>query len=128
VLIADTRHNGTYLRTTWHADRHMYVVSIWNEEVCLGAVRVPLEDATELMSLLMDGMAETIGDMPLPEVPPAAGPPRPSLGRTWDALRAQLRTQLRAWARVGADTAAAVRQLRVTTEPPPSRQRPRRSA
>jgi hypothetical protein len=122
VLIADARGNGTYLRTTWHAESRMFVVSTWNDEVCLGAIRVPLEDSAELMSLLMDGMAETIGALPLPELPPASVPPRSPLARSWDAFRAQLR----AWARTGADRAAAVRDLRITTEPPPSRPRQRR--
>lgn len=122
VLIADARENGTYLRTTWHADRRMFVVSTWNDEVCLGAIRVPVEDAAELMSLLMDGLVEHIGDLPVPDVPPAA--PRSPLGRSWDLFR----DQLRAWARVGAGKAASMRNLRLTTEPPPTRNRPRRSA
>jgi hypothetical protein len=124
VLIADARGNGTYLRTTWHAESRMFVVSTWNDEVCLGAIRIPVEDSAELMSLLMDGLVETIGALPLPDVPPVAVPPRSPLARSWDAVRAQLR----AWARTGADRAAAVRNLRLTTEPPPSRSRPRRSA
>ena len=123
MLIPDERRNGTYLRTTWHAERGMFVVSTWNDEVCLGAIRIPAADAAELMSLIMDGLVETIGTMPTPDqlAPP---PARSPFARQWDAFRAQVR----AWARVGADTAAAVRQLRVTTEPPPTRARPRRSA
>jgi hypothetical protein len=123
VLIADARGNGTYLRTTWHPESRMFVVSTWNDEVCLAAVRVPVEDSAELMSLLMDGMVETIGDLPRPDAPPSL-PQRSPLARSWEAFRAQLR----AWARTSATRAAAVRNLRVTTEPPPSRNRPRRSA
>jgi len=124
VLIADARRNGTYLRTTWHAESRMFVVSTWNDDVCLAAIRVPVEDSAELMSLLMDGMAETIGALPLPEVPSTSVPQRSPLARSWDAFRGQLRT----WVRTGADRAATVRNLRLTTEPPPHRKRPRRSA
>jgi hypothetical protein len=117
VLIADARRNGSYLRTTWHAESGVFVVSTWNDEVCLGAIRVPVADAAELMSLLMDGLVETIGAAPLPDAPPVGTP------SSWDAFR----SQLRAWMRTGATKAAAVKHLRITTEPP-RRDRSRRSA
>jgi hypothetical protein len=124
VLLADARRNGSYLRTTWHPESRMFVVSTWNDEVCLGAIRVPVEDSAELMSLLMDGLVETIGATPLPVVPAGVGPSRTSIARSWDAFRAQLS----AWARSSAGKAAAVRNLRITTEPPARRNRDRRSA
>jgi hypothetical protein len=113
VFIADARRNGSYLRTTWHADGRMFVVSIWNEEVCLGAVRVPVEDAVEVVSLLMDGLVEVVASGPAATLGPASG----TGGRrrsAWDDFRAQLR----AWARHGATKAAAIKHLRITTEPP----------
>ncbi len=140
VFIADARGNGNYLRTTWHSEGRMFVVSIWHEElsaegrrhhgaadggragVCLGAIRVPVEDAAEIVSLLMDGLVEVVADGPLSEV---ELPPRAPILRSWDSFRAQLR----AWARHGANKAAAVKRLRITTEPPREpRSRPRRSA
>jgi hypothetical protein len=87
VFIADARRNGSYLRTTWHADGRMFVVSIWNEEVCLGAVRVPVEDAAEIVSLLMDGLIEVVASGPAATLGPAPGPG----GRrrsAWDEFRA----------------------------------------
>jgi hypothetical protein len=101
----------------------MFVVSTWSGDVCLGAIRVPVVDAAELMSLLMDGLVETVGADPVPALAAPAGSRSP-LARRWDALRAQVTV----WARAGAQTAAAVKSLRVTTEPPPTRRRPRRSA
>jgi hypothetical protein len=117
VLIADARRNGSYLRTTWHAESGMFVVSTWNGEVCLGAIRVPAADAAELMSLLMDGLVDMIGTTPQVDVPPVRAP------SGWDVFR----NQLRAWMRTGATKAAAVKHLRITTEPP-RRDRSRRSA
>jgi hypothetical protein len=126
VFVADARGNGHYLRTTWHTEGRTFVMSIWNEEVCLGAVRVPVEDAAEMVSLLMDGLVETVAAGPLPEPPSAFQlPARPS---PWDDVKAQLT----AWARGGAKKAATLKHLRLTTEPrqlPPQRSRqPQRQA
>ena len=41
VFIEDARHNGVYLRTTWHDEAGQFVISTWNDDVCTGAVRVP---------------------------------------------------------------------------------------
>jgi hypothetical protein len=56
VLIEDARRDGSYLRTTWHAERRAFVVSTWRGEVCSGAVRVPVAAAGELAHLLLDGL------------------------------------------------------------------------
>ena len=58
VLIDDSRHDGSYLRTTWHAERRAFVVSTWRGDVCTGAVRVPVAAAGELARLLIDGLAD----------------------------------------------------------------------
>jgi hypothetical protein len=58
VLVGDARNNGSYLRTTWHVEGRVFVVSTWDEEVCTAAVRVPVEDAAGLVGLLVDGLAE----------------------------------------------------------------------
>jgi hypothetical protein len=58
VLIEDARRDGTYLRTTWHGDRQTFVVSTWRDEVCTGAVRVPVAAAGALARVLIDGLAD----------------------------------------------------------------------
>ncbi|HEY3140523.1 MAG TPA: hypothetical protein VGJ86_05305 [Acidimicrobiales bacterium] len=60
VFIEDNRGNGHYLRATWHSDRDMLVVSTWRDEVCTGAVRLPVEGSVELASLIIDGLAEAV--------------------------------------------------------------------
>ena len=67
VLIEDARRDGSYLRTTWHAERHAFVVSTWRGEVCTGAVRVPVAAAGELASLLIDGLAQAATTPAVPE-------------------------------------------------------------
>jgi hypothetical protein len=80
VFIEDVRDNGTYLRTTWHPERRLFVVSTWSGEVCTGAVRLPAGEAAELATLLVDGLADATGTAPpatAPGAAPAAGPPGP---------------------------------------------------
>ncbi|HEY8545101.1 MAG TPA: hypothetical protein VIL36_08635 [Acidimicrobiales bacterium] len=60
VLIGDARHNGRYVRATWHADGRVFVLSTWADEVCTGAVRVPVHKAPELINLLSDGLADAL--------------------------------------------------------------------
>lgn len=57
-MVGDIRNDGSYLRTTWHVEGRVFVVSTWNDQVCTGAIRVPVEGAAELVGLLVDGLAE----------------------------------------------------------------------
>ena len=92
MFIEDIRHNGTYLRTTWHPERRLFVVSTWAGEVCTGAVRLPASEAPELVSLLVDGLAET-ATRPAAATPAGAAAsagappvgPRDAQGRPQDA-------------------------------------------
>jgi hypothetical protein len=68
VLIEDARRDGSYLRTTWHAERRAFVVSTWRGEVCTGAVRVPVAAAGELARVLIDGLTHAAA------IPALAGP------------------------------------------------------
>jgi hypothetical protein len=58
VLIEDARRDGSYLRTTWHAERRAFIVSTWRGDVCTGAVRVPVAAAGELARVLIDGLTQ----------------------------------------------------------------------
>lgn len=83
VLIEDARRDGTYLRTTWHGDRQTFVVSTWRDEVCTGAVRVPVAAAGTLARVLIDGLADAAT---------APAPPGPATRHRSDVL-----TRARAW-------------------------------
>lgn len=85
VLIEDARRDGSYLRTTWHAERRAFVVSTWRGEVCTGAVRVPVAAAGELARLLIDGLAHA-ATAPPPTAPSAKTRGRPDVlarARAW---------------------------------------------
>jgi len=58
VFIEDARRNGQFLRVTWHGEQQQFVVSNWDGNLCVGASRVPVESIPELVSLLVDGLAE----------------------------------------------------------------------
>lgn len=74
VFVEDSRSDGTYLRATWHAEGRQFVVSAWRDDVCTGAVRVPVGAAPELISLLADGLADA-ATRPIEAPPtPAATP------------------------------------------------------
>lgn len=78
VFVEDQRGDGKFLRITWHPDRRTFVVSTWDGSVCVGATRVAVEAAPELIEVLARGLADA--------VTPAARPaPR------------TLREHLRAW-------------------------------
>jgi hypothetical protein len=58
VFVEDARRNGQFLRVTWHGDRQQFVVSNWEDTVCVGATRVPVAQAPELVGLLVEGLAD----------------------------------------------------------------------
>ena len=71
LFVEDARHNGQFLRVTWHADRQQFVVSNWEDTVCVGATRVPVADAVDLIGLLTAGLGEAVA-----QAPPAQAEPR----------------------------------------------------
>lgn len=88
VLIGDSRGNGRYLRATWHAEGQMFVLSTWTDEVCTGAVRIPVEKASDLVNLLSDGMGDAIAGEALPAA--AAKPSRKTPSTTAASVQRQL--------------------------------------
>jgi hypothetical protein len=90
VFLEDARGNGHYLRATWRPDTRVIVVSTWLDDVCTGAVRVPVEASAELAGLILEGLADAAA------LPPAPSPSPPSrVAEGWDALR----REARGWAR-----------------------------
>jgi hypothetical protein len=81
VFVEDERRDGRFLRMTWHAERRTFVVSTWEGSVCVGATRVPVQDAPALIEVLAGGLADA-----------AAAPPHPA-----PAGRRTLRQHLQAW-------------------------------
>jgi hypothetical protein len=62
VLIADVRDDGTYIRVTWHSERATFVLSHWDNDRCIAATRVSVDDVPQLIRLLMDGLANALAN------------------------------------------------------------------
>ena len=77
VLIADVRDNGTYVRVTWHADRSTFVLSHWDNDGCIAATRVSVDDVPQLIGLLTNGLADALASER------AAPPPAPAQRVRW---------------------------------------------
>lgn len=59
AVIEDTRRDGTWLRTTWHEDAGVFVISHWDDDVCVAATRIAVESASDLIAVLVAGLAQT---------------------------------------------------------------------
>jgi hypothetical protein len=53
------------MRVTWHHDADVVVLSLWRETGCIGTMRLDRSQVPELVTALVDGLAE----------PPAASLP-----------------------------------------------------
>jgi hypothetical protein len=91
VFVEDARGDGKFLRMTWHPDRRTFVVSTWDGTVCVGATRVPVEQAPALIDVLVRVLADAAA-------PETAGAP----------ARLSLRQHLRIWWRDRTASAAIV--------------------
>jgi hypothetical protein len=70
VFVEDVRRNGSFLRVTWHGDARTFVVSNWEDDVCVGASRVDVQGAAKLVGLLADGIAAAATAPPAAPAPP----------------------------------------------------------
>jgi hypothetical protein len=72
VFVEDARRNGQFLRVTWHGEQQQFVVSNWDDNLCVGATRVKARDVPDLVGLLVEGLADAASTAP------SAGPPPPT--------------------------------------------------
>ncbi len=81
MFIEDVRRNGSFLRVTWHGEEGTFVVSNWEDDVCVGASRVDVQGAAKLVGLLADGIADAA--TPRPAAPPAVPTTLRGLLQAW---------------------------------------------
>jgi hypothetical protein len=55
----DPRSPARQMKATWHPDAGVVVISLWSAEVCTATFRLPIEDAPELMHLLVDAVGRS---------------------------------------------------------------------
>jgi hypothetical protein len=62
-LFLDER--GTGLRVTWHPERDLVVLSVWQDNSCVGTFRMPVQDIPRLSGLLAAALGDWV-DQPGP--------------------------------------------------------------
>jgi hypothetical protein len=63
---------GTGLRVTWHPERDLVVLSVWQDDSCVGTFRMTVQDVPRLSGLLAAALGDWV-DQPGP-VPGTSGP------------------------------------------------------
>ena len=62
VQIPDARGDGACMRITWHPERRKVVVSHWRDQVCVATTPIELAEVPELISILVDALADAARD------------------------------------------------------------------
>jgi hypothetical protein len=63
---------GTGLRVTWHPERDLVVLSVWQDDRCVGTFRMPVQDVPRLSGLLAAVLGDWVGQTA--SAPVAGGP------------------------------------------------------
>jgi hypothetical protein len=73
---------GTGLRVTWHPERDLVVLSVWQDDRCVGTFRMSVQDVPRLSGLLAAALGDWVGQTgPFPGIDdPEAGGLRPEVG------------------------------------------------
>lgn len=58
ALFTDQR--GVGLRTSWHADKSVVVLSLWREDLCVGTFSLEPYDAVRLAEFVVGHLEETV--------------------------------------------------------------------
>jgi hypothetical protein len=66
---------GTGLRVTWHPERDLVVLSVWQDDSCVGTFRMSVQDVPRLSGLLAAALGDRVDQTgPFPETSSASGP------------------------------------------------------
>ena len=61
AVVPDVRGEDRALRTTWHHEVGVVVLSVWRENVCVATVRLAPDDARALVEVLAAGCEDAHG-------------------------------------------------------------------
>ena len=93
---------GAGLRVTWHPERDLVVLSVWQDDSCVGTFRMSVQDVPRLSGLLAAALGDWV-DQAAPDPEPAAPgaghglggdpdpPPAPGAGRAGLSMRRRIR-------------------------------------
>ena len=78
ATVADAAGSDRSVRLTWHAEARVFTLTHWRGVVCVAQVEVAPEDASELLAVLAEGVADSMPRWLTPDEGPAWPPPDPS--------------------------------------------------
>jgi hypothetical protein len=82
---------GIGLRATWHPEQELLVLSVWDNDRCVGTFRMPVEDVPRLKALLSAALGDWITQSSTPPSPPPREAASPSITQRLGRSRAALR-------------------------------------
>jgi hypothetical protein len=66
---------GAGLRVSWHPERDLVVLSVWQGDRCVGTFRMPVQDVPRLSGLLAAALGDWVDQADAGRAqPPASGP------------------------------------------------------
>jgi hypothetical protein len=66
----DAQRPERRMRVTWHPDKRLAVLSLWDGNECSATFRLPIEDAASLSQILVSFLGDCVkAPTPLPEGP-----------------------------------------------------------
>lgn len=60
LMLADAERAGRALRVSWHHDRAVVVLSLWQAESCIGSFRLESTGVPTLVAALVQGLAQQV--------------------------------------------------------------------
>jgi hypothetical protein len=64
---------GAALRVTWHPERNLVVLSVWQGDRCVGTFRMPVQDVPRLSGVLAAALGDWVDQADAGGTPPTAG-------------------------------------------------------
>jgi hypothetical protein len=64
---------GAALRVTWHPERNLVVLSVWQGDRCVGTFRMPVQDVPRLSGVLAAALGDRVDQADAGATPPLAG-------------------------------------------------------
>ena len=95
VLFSDTE--GRVLRATWHLDRGLVNLSVWNDDRCTETFRLSLADAAQFVAFLVEGFSDATSRLLQAVHPPLAATSTPDRRASWTSRVRSARVRLAAW-------------------------------
>lgn len=103
-VFSDVRGASRMLRTSWHPEDGVVVLSVWEDHGCLATFRLPAAQVPDLVGVLTRGLAGLATAAPMPRTGAFTAPePDPGPDTTFGQVAGRARTELTRGARLALD-------------------------